>query len=318
MQPAAHREGGSSRDAGAADSRDSPARRLRDGIDYPRGKVQKPMRIAAFSLPALLCVLAGCGSSAPVKTESPFIAPNSLMADEIDSRIENIPYQHREELLLSLQWLSQQGEQAIPALLQGLSSTDAKTRSSCAWTLGRIGDRRVIPQLQKCTNDESETVRLEIARQLLMMGDYTTAPTLIEGLDSDRKEVRYLCHEALKSATGRDFGYDHLSEDAHARATAAYGWRTWWSEYCGDPFFAQNYARQHGLQGLAAPMGEVKNPPATTPNGQDNKGTPPNQVPMDTPKVEAPAPKNAGDALQPVMPAAPAKPVLPPQNGDGR
>lgn len=67
------------------------------------------------------------------------------MAGEITRRVEQIPYQHREELLQSLMWLAQTGEQTIPALLTGLHHGNPKVRSSCAWVLGRIGDRRVIP-----------------------------------------------------------------------------------------------------------------------------------------------------------------------------
>ena len=47
------------------------------------------------------------------------------------------------------------------------------------------------------------------------MGDLSMAPTLIEGLDSEKKEVRFLAHESLKTQTGRDFGYDHRTTDPH-------------------------------------------------------------------------------------------------------
>ena len=240
------------------------------------------MRIAALTVLALL-PFAGCTSSAP-QNASPYAKPNSLMADEITSRIEQIPYQHREELLLNLQWLSQAGEQAIPSLLSGLQHDNAKVRSSAAWVLGRIRDRRVIPEMRTSLQDGNETVRLEVARTLLVLGDLATAPTLIEGLDSQRKEVRYLCHEALKSVTGRDFGYDHLAEDASSRRTAALSWRQWWGAYSGDTFFAQNYAAQNGLTMPAAPpSGEVK-PIQPTP------GQAPQQVPEQVPEIEAGTP----------------------------
>lgn len=61
--------------------------------------------------------------------------------------------------------------------------------------------------------DSEATVRMECARTLVLMGDLAWSPTLIEGLDSDRKEVRYLCHEALKTSSGHDFGYDHLNQN---------------------------------------------------------------------------------------------------------
>src|SRR5262249_36736570 len=102
-----------------------------------------------------------------------------------------------------------------------------------------------------------ETVRLEVARTLVGMGDLQPASTLIEGLDSDRKEVRYLCHEALKSATGRDFGYDHLSENETQRRTPVLGWREWRSGFSGDKFFAATYQDKYHLgQTPASPMGE--------------------------------------------------------------
>lgn len=65
------------------------------------------MRIAAIGA-TLLLAFASC-SSTPIASESPFQQPNSLMAGEIDQRIEQIPYQHREELLQNLMWLAQTG-----------------------------------------------------------------------------------------------------------------------------------------------------------------------------------------------------------------
>lgn len=215
------------------------------------------MRIAALFVPALLLVLGSCGSSAP-KNESSFAKPNTLIASEIQERIDQIPFQHRDELLRNLLWLQQTGEPAIESLLGGMRHTDPKVRSSCAWVLGRIGDRRTIPMLKAVAGDQNETVRLEIARSLVLLGDLQQTPLLIEGLDSDKKEVRFLCHEALKTATGRDFGFDHLSENAYQRHAAVYGWRQWWAEYAGDAEFAQVYREQHQIGEPAMPAGETR------------------------------------------------------------
>jgi hypothetical protein len=268
------------------------------------------MRIAAFGA-TLLLAFAACSTTD--SSSSPYTQPNGLMAGEITRRMQEIPYQHREELLENLMWLAQTGEQTIPSLLDGLRSDNPKVRSSSAWVLGRLRDHRTIPNLQAAMKDSDQTVRMEVARTLVLLGDLVWSPNLIEGLDSDKKEVRYLCHEALKSATGRDFGYDHLSEDATARSTAALGWRQWWSEYSGDPFFAQNYAKQHGLQGLAAPMGETKTPaqqqqvpqqqpqqptpapqqqPAPVPTGGEKNGSP---TPNGTSNGGSPTPNGAGN-----------------------
>ncbi|MBK8976687.1 MAG: HEAT repeat domain-containing protein [Planctomycetes bacterium] len=204
----------------------------------------------------LVLGLAGCSASRPAKVdEDAFDQPNPILADEIRQRVDEIPYQHREELFDNLLWLQQRGEVAIPALLDGLRSDEPKVRSNCAWVLGSIGDRRTIPALQPLVRDDVESVRLEAARSLVKMGDLRPAPVLIEGLDSDKVQVRYLCHEALKRATLHDFDYDHLAEDPVARAQAVYRWRTWWAEQSQDRFFASNYARDHGIDtGEAAPV----------------------------------------------------------------
>ena len=212
------------------------------------------MRIAATA--ALLFALASCSTTE--HTVSPYQQPNELMATEISQRVEQIPFQHREELVQNLLWLAQTGEQTIPTLLDGLQSENPKVRSSCCWVLGRIRDRRTAPQLQELTSDPETSVRMEASRSLVLMGDIAQAPNLIEGLDSDRKEVRYMCHEALKAATGHDFGYDHLGQNQQDTQLAVLRWRQWWSEYSGDVLFAQSYEQQHGLDNLAAPGGETQ------------------------------------------------------------
>lgn len=226
------------------------------------------MRCVALSSLVFL-VVAACGTTKSRSDELPFVKPNELMGMEIQNRIAQIPYQHREELFNSLLWLVQRGEQAIPSLLDGLSHDEPKVRSNCAWVLGQIRDRRVIPSLRPMVRDSSESVRYEVARSLVALGDVQFAPVLIEGLDSDKVQVRYLCHEALKNATLRDFQYDHLGDDRVARSQAVYRWRTWWAQQSGDQFFASSYAERHGIDpnGLATGPAPIDGVPAA-PNGE--------------------------------------------------
>ena len=215
-----------------------------------------------FVLASLLLGLWACGSSSSFS--HPYAEPNDLMGEAIDRRIATIPFQHREELFNNLIWLSQLGEQAIPALLQGLGHEDPKVRSNCAWVLGRVGDRRTISDLSRLADDENEQGRLEVARTLVNMGDMSQVPTLIGGLDSDKVQVRYLCHEALKGSTARDFGYDHLSASKANRRRTVFQWRSWWSEQSGDAWFAKEYAQEYGLDEQGEPVAE---PPAA-PDGE--------------------------------------------------
>jgi hypothetical protein len=265
------------------------------------------MRIASLTLPLLLLAFGGCGLFSSSE-DSGYERPNSLMADEIETRVQQIPFQHREELLQNLLWLSQTGESTIPTLLKGLHAENPKTRSSCAWVLGRMHDRRTVPQLQAIANDRNETVRLEVARSLVILGDMKPVPSLIEGLDSEKKEVRFLCHEALKQATGRDFGFDHLSDNDMQRRTSVLGWRQWWSEYSGDTQFARSYQERYHLGQPSQPMGETQ-PPSIyqdpqAPQGQNPQGQQPQNPTGQNPAGQNPAPTPdpnapAGDPQQP-------------------
>jgi hypothetical protein len=255
------------------------------------------MRIAAASV-TLFLFLQAC-STTTAEGEG-FDKPNSLVAQEIERRVEQIPFQHRDELFENLVWMVQNGEQAVPAMVEGLRHDDAKVRSSCAWVLGRLRDRRTIPALQQAMNDGESGVRLEAARSLVSMGDLKWSKTLIEGLDSDKKEVRYMCNETLKTATGHDFGFDHLTANDAERRQAALRWRQWWGEYSGDTFFAQNYQTQHGLTtDVAAPVGETQpnngNTPATpNTNTTSNTNPTPNTNPTTNPPQQGEPSTNGG------------------------
>ena len=112
-----------------------------------------------LALIGLFLPLSACGSSG-----SPYLQANELMGQEIANRVQQIPYQHRDELYQNLLWLAQSGEQAIPDLIEALGDNNPKVQSSCAWVLGRIGDRRTIGDLQEFSKDPHPTVRMEVAR----------------------------------------------------------------------------------------------------------------------------------------------------------
>ncbi|MCB9869599.1 MAG: HEAT repeat domain-containing protein [Planctomycetes bacterium] len=267
------------------------------------------MRLPVLFAPVVL-LAASCATTP--ETQQGYAKANSLMQKEIRTRIQSIPFQHRQELINNLLWLqTKAGELAIPDLLTALKHDVPKVRSSACWVLGRIRDRRVIEQLRPLAKDSNEAVRMEAARALVTMGDMRHAEILIEGLDSDKVPVRYNCHMALKDATSRDFQYDHLEEDSNERRLAVLRWRTWWAEQSQDPWFAKRYAQEHGLEYSgpqlpgqkhavpAAPMTETKKP--TAPEHQPTPGT-------TAPKHDAPTPQaqHSGE-VEPVSPKAPVQ-----------
>jgi hypothetical protein len=270
-------------------------------------------------LPALIAILVTLAACATTSDQTqPYAEANSLMRQEIQARIANIPFQHRQEMFNNLLWLATKGgESAIPDLLVATRHKDSKVRSSAAWVLGRIRDRRVIGELTPLARDENESVRFEAARSLLLMGDMQYAPTLIEGLDSDKIPVRYNCNMALRDATARDFKFDHLEEDPAERRVAVLRWRQWWSEQSGDPWFAEQYAKQHGLGQQAGgadaktgtpatPMSEVK-----VQQGPDQLQPGQAQPSQAQPGQAQPSQSQPGQA-QPNQPQpSPSQPVLP-------
>lgn len=191
--------------------------------------------------------LSSCASTSATGLDAQFEDPGDLMRDKIQERILQIPFQHKQELLDNLLWLSQLGEQAIPSLARSLQTEDPKVRSSAAWVLGRMGDKRSIPFLRKGTQDANEIVRLEVSRSLLLLGDYSQVPVLISGLDSPQQHVRFLCFDALQSTTGKTFDYDHRISDLGDRRQSVQKWQHWWAAQKGETWFQGS--------ALAAPQG---------------------------------------------------------------
>lgn len=193
-------------------------------------------------LPTLLGLLIillpfSMGSCSSGGGASTFSRPSSLMKQYIQEKIEQIPYQHGEELILNLQWLAQSGEQSIPQLAKSLNHKIPKTRSSVAWVLGQIGNKKAVKLLRRHTNDSQPVVRFEIARALLVLGDFSRITELIRGLESGMQGVRYHCFEILTKKTGKSFDYDYRSKDVVSRKAAAAKWSKWWHTQDSDEWF---------------------------------------------------------------------------------
>lgn len=189
-----------------------------------------------------LFLLSGCGSSTGTSSRD-FAQAEGLMRSVIQEHVDQIPYQHGNELLANLVWLKQKGEISIPFLIKALDHPNPKMRSSSAWVLWQIGDKRAIPFLQKRLKDPNPIARLEIARSLVQLGDFSAIPLLIEGLKSDTKYVRFQCMEALRTVTGKNFGFDHLAEDPSVRMASIQKWEQWWNKQKRDPNFSGNYKK---------------------------------------------------------------------------
>jgi HEAT repeat protein len=153
---------------------------------------------------------------------------NPLLQEEIDTLIRDLPHMHGPELFGAMTRLITIGEPAIPSLLEALHGENPKRRSTVAYVLGEIRDRRVIPQMQEALQDEVAEVRYEVAASLLVLGDWSAIPALIEGLRDGNPYNRYKAFRVLNEHTHQDMGYDYQAPEGE-RSAAVDRWETWYS-----------------------------------------------------------------------------------------
>jgi HEAT repeat protein len=178
---------------------------------------------------AVAALVAALGLTACVSVESePIARPGSdiVLKLEIERRVAEIPYMHGVELVANLERLADIGEPAVPYLLDALKSDDRLSRASACWTLGVMGDRRNIEAVRDMLDDRDHVVRYQAAASLVELGDGTGFPVLVNGLAAPDIQTRYKCFEALRDATGQDFGYEHDAAPSLRREAVA-RWQNW-------------------------------------------------------------------------------------------
>ena len=180
-------------------------------------------RLLSLALVSLVA-LTGCVSSADDSAGRP--RDDVILRGEIERRVSEISYMHGVELVANLERLAAIGEPAVPFLVAALDSPEWLTRSSVAWTLGVMGDRRNIPALRELLDDRVTEVRYQAAASLIELGDSSGFAVLIDGLTDSDIQARYKCFEALRDATGNDFGYEHDAAPDMRRAAIA-RWQDW-------------------------------------------------------------------------------------------
>lgn len=173
--------------------------------------------LAALALPA-------CVSHTNENVSRP--GDDVILRTEIERRVAEIPYMHGVELVSNLERLASIGEPAAPHLVKALDAPEWLTRASAAWTLGVMGDRRNIPPLRDLLDDRVPAVRYQSAASLVELGDASGFPVLVEGLSDPELQARYKCFEALRDATGNDFGYEHDAAP-NVRRAAVIRWQSW-------------------------------------------------------------------------------------------
>jgi len=179
--------------------------------------------VIAIGLVASMVSCAGLGHEVPE-----YMKANPLLQEEIDSLVRDLPHMHGPELLAAISRLITIGEPAIPALIGALNAEPSQTRSSSAYVLGEIHDRRVISDLRGALDDTDVEVRYEVAASLVVLGDWTAIPTLIAALRDGNAYNRYKAFRVLSEQTHQDLGYEYQAP-VEERLAAVRRWESWYA-----------------------------------------------------------------------------------------
>jgi hypothetical protein len=192
---------------------------------------------------ATLCaglLLAGCTTTTTMGSQSsgkaaakgPWLEPSPQLEQKIDQESQRLPWTHGLERVELIQWFAGVGEPAYPRLLGMVSDPRTDVAGSALAALGATRDARLVQPLHDIPwpkSHENGDLRLERARTLLRLGDWSVLPIMVEGLRDDRLMTRALCAQALSEATHEKLGYDARAEPEE-REAAIGRWQTWLRE----------------------------------------------------------------------------------------
>lgn len=184
-------------------------------------------------------LLAACSSPKRVDVVSSerWIQPSPVLSEQLANEAERLPWTRDIERLELIRWFAGVGEPAFPTLLELVADERDDVSAAALSALGATGDKRLVKYIHEAdfrAESRSFDLRLEHARTLLRLGDWSEVPVLIEGLEDERLLTRALSAQALREATHQDFQFEPKA-DALSRELAVERWKRWWLSYSGDP-----------------------------------------------------------------------------------
>lgn len=197
--------------------------------------------ILASLLPAALAALSACSSTVESQdngaTAGRWVVPSPVLETQLRDEAERLPWTRGIERMEQIRWFASLGEPAYDVLLELLADERDDVAASALAAMGATGDRRLVGPIRAVPFDKATRgvdLRLERARTLLRLGDWSEVPELIAGLEDERLLTRALCVQALEEATKESFDFDPKADEA-ARELAVDRWERWWLRLSGDP-----------------------------------------------------------------------------------
>jgi hypothetical protein len=195
-------------------------------------KTQIRLAICLFALALSGCVTSTEGGQ-PLREDvshSTWLAPSPVLRDQIAQQLERLPWTHGAERVEQIRWLAGVGEAGYEQILPICLDPRPDVAGAALAALGATGDKRLVVPIRELAwpSDASmdKGLRLERARALVRLGDWSQLTALVDGLQDEEYWTRAWCSQALREATKRSFDYDPKGE-ADARAQAVARWREW-------------------------------------------------------------------------------------------
>jgi len=193
---------------------------------------------------ALLCLLSTSAcittTSGSTRTHSApaseWIEPSPSLQQKIEANARRLPWTHGvKETAELISWFAEVGEPAYPTLLNLVLDPRPEVAGAALAALGMTRDSRLVDHLNGLPwpSEQEAGLALERARALLMLGDWSMAPHLINGLRDESVYRRALCIRALEQATHQRFDYVAGASEED-RAASITKWDAWWYERSKD------------------------------------------------------------------------------------
>lgn len=196
-----------------------------------------PIRAATA---AALFLLSACVSSKPDQPirkphEGPWLQPSMTLEQQLDDQIRRLPWTHGAARVEQIRWFTAVGEPAYPRLLELCSDPRPDVAGAALAALGATHDARLVEHLHqvKWVTPMEPGLRLERARALVRLGDWSEVGVLVAGLRDESLWTRAWCGQALHEATNERFGFDPRAE-AEEREQAVLRWEQWLMSRLGE------------------------------------------------------------------------------------
>lgn len=195
-------------------------------------KIQACFAACLITLSSSACVTSTEGGQ-PLRenvSTSAWLAPSPVLREQIEQQLERLPWTHGAERVEQIRWLAGLGEAGFELILPVCLDPRPDVAGAALAALGATGDNRLVVPIRELAWPADETLdkglRLERARTLVRLGDWSQLAVLIGGLEDEEYWTRAWCAQALHEATKRRFDYD-AKGTPELRAQSVTRWREW-------------------------------------------------------------------------------------------